>query len=165
MRIADLFPDPNAETLCRNYAALLFAKANFVTALEELEKRNMGNAEQGLQATVVSLGSIDKQEVKALAKKELTRFLSKIANLKNTEILRAVLTVLSQANGFEEFLNPFKLSLDIVETRDVTKFYDVQIEKREIIAGIVEKLSGSTDLLPPEYKKTEKDQPTKSQNA
>ena len=83
--------------------------------------------------------------------------MTKISDLKSTENLRIALAILSQTKGFEEFLNAFKLSLDIVETKDVSKFYDVQAEKREIIAGIVEKLSGSKDLLPPEYRKIQED--------
>ena len=157
LKIAELPLDPDAKKICRDYAALLSAKAYFAATLEEFERKNIGNAEQNLERVVNSLGDIDEKTVIALAKEELARFLNKIADLKNTEALRVALTSLSQTKGFEDFLSLFKLSLDIVETKDVTKFYDVQVEKREIIAGIVEKLSGSTDLLPLEYKKTRKD--------
>ena len=156
-KLADLLSHPSLKKTCKNNAALVATKANFETALAEFERKNMGNARQALEGAVHFLRGLDEEDVKALAKEELTRFLTKIADFKNTENLRVALKVLSKTKGFEEFLSPFKLSLDIVETKDVAKFYDVQVEKREIIAGIVERLSGSKDLLPPEYKKIHKD--------
>jgi tetratricopeptide (TPR) repeat protein len=157
LKIAELLPHPEAKKICKNSAALLSTKAYFDKALKEFAKKNFGNAEIDLKEVVQSLGNIDEKDVKAFAKEDVARFLIKIVELKSTEILRIALAILSQAKGFEEFLNTFKLSLDIVKTKDVAKFYDVQVEKREIIADIVERLSGSKDLLPPEYKKIRKD--------
>ena len=52
-----------------------------------------------------------------------------------------------------ELLKPLCKAVEIVETKDVQKYYKLQVEEREIVAEIVQKISKSEDLLPPEYKK------------
>ncbi|WP_269848591.1 hypothetical protein [Methanosarcina horonobensis] len=46
-----------------------------------------------------------------------------------------------------ELLKSLVKAVEIIETKDVQKYYKLQVEEREIVADIVQKISKSGDLL------------------
>jgi uncharacterized protein len=155
-KLAEIIDNSENKKCCISYGNLLLLKINFSRSIEELKKDNRGNAEQNLNEASHLLDNIDTSAEIKHAKQELTTFLNKVVDFKSIEYLRQSLSSLKHSKNYYEFLNPFEVALTVADSKDISKFYEVQVEKREIIAKIVENLMGSSDLLPLEYKSTKK---------
>jgi len=53
-----------------------------------------------------------------------------------------------KVDNYSELLKPLVKAVEIIDTKDVQKYYKLQVEEREIVADIVHKISKSGDLLP-----------------
>ena len=118
----------------------------------EFEKKNYGDATENLR-TVILNQSKSKKEIKEIIIEDIFGFLMDVTNLKNVEAFSLALKeVEGVSQELQELFKPFYVALGIIKTADTTKYYDVQIETREIVANIVQRVTGSTDLVPIEYK-------------
>jgi hypothetical protein len=57
-----------------------------------------------------------------------------------------------QKDEFEQLIRPIIKAIEIVETKDLKKYYDLQIEEREIVADVVRRITKSDELIPDEIK-------------
>jgi uncharacterized protein len=53
-----------------------------------------------------------------------------------------------EVDNYPELLKPLVKAVEIIETKDIQKYYKLQVEEREIVADIVQKISKSGHLLP-----------------
>jgi hypothetical protein len=147
LRAAELISDASSRQFLKNSAVHLFLVESFT----ELERQNTGNSVENLKNAIELIRNTEltKQQMKTTIE-ELTTFLTNVISLKNVEALRIIINEISDSLEFsKDFLKPFKVALEIVETGDVNKYYDVQMEVREVVAAIVAKLTGSDKLAPP----------------
>lgn len=65
------------------------------------------------------------------------------------EVLKIVIDEIMEIKGgiCPELLKSLVKAVEIIETKDVQKYYKLQVEEREIVADIVQKISKSGDLL------------------
>lgn len=93
--------------------------------------------------------SVEKEEVD----EELVEFLKKLVDIKNVEIVDMALEIMFKTRKeLKELFKPISIAVEIVKTRDIHKYYDIQVERREIVVEILKKLTGSIELLPEEYR-------------
>lgn len=52
----------------------------------------------------------------------------------------------------KELFEPISIAVEIVKSKDLSKYYELQVERREVVADIVKRLTGSEELLPEEYR-------------
>ncbi|MCZ7397495.1 MAG: hypothetical protein O8C59_03170, partial [Candidatus Methanoperedens sp.] len=73
------------------------------------------------------------------------------------QIIKAAVDEIIKLYGdkYEERLKLIIKALEIVETKDLQKYYNLQIEEREIVGDIVKKITKSDELLPEEIKRKE----------
>ncbi len=139
----------------KQYLTETAVDALLLHSFSELEKRNIGNSMESLKRAIeiIQKSELIEQQIKTTTEK-LTRFLMNVVNLRDIEALRLIINEISNSLEFsKEFVKPFKVALEIVETGDINKYYDVQMELRDIIAEIVAELTGSDKLAPPKEQK------------
>ena len=79
--------------------------------------------------------------------------LKKLIDTKNVEAVDMALSAISEKKEELKMLfEPISIAVEIVKSRDVRKYYELQVERREVVAEIVKKLTGSEELLPDEYR-------------
>ena len=125
----------------------------FHFALVQLKAENRGNAAKFMK--VVHESSLELKEYKVAML--MTNFLKSAIDSGDIQVVRiAVDEILkSYGNNYEERIKPIIKALEIIETKDIKKYYDLQIEEREIVADIVKKITKSDELLPDEIKRKE----------
>lgn len=66
------------------------------------------------------------------------------------EILKISIGEISElkVDDYLGLLKPIIKAVEIIETKDVQKYYKLQVEEKEIVADLVRKISKSEDLLP-----------------
>lgn len=132
--------------------------AHLNISTREFESNNYGNALENINSAMKALDSFsklskDKEEAKEGIKESLTEFVKELIDTKNVEVVEiALLAIFEKKKEFKELFEPIHIAVEIVKSRDVSKFYDLQVEMREVVAEIVNKLTGSEELLPEEYK-------------
>jgi hypothetical protein len=57
-----------------------------------------------------------------------------------------------QKDDLIEIIRPIIKAIEIVETKDLKKYYDLQIEEMKIVADVVKKITKSEELIPDEIK-------------
>lgn len=84
-------------------------------------------------------------------------FLKSAADTGELQIIKKASDEIIKLEGdeYRERIRPIIKAVEIVETRDIRKYYDLQIEEREIVADIVRKITGSNELVPEEIKNKE----------
>ena len=60
-----------------------------------------------------------------------------------------------KGDEYRELLKPIIKAIEIIETKDIQKYYNLQIEEREIVADIVRMVTKSDELVPEEIKRKE----------
>jgi tetratricopeptide (TPR) repeat protein len=125
-----------------NISWQVFIKKNYGDALE-----NLNSAIDAFDA--FSTFSKDKEKAKEDANEDLMSFLKVLINTKNVEAVEmALLAILEKKKELKELFGPISIAVKIVKSRDINKYYDLQVEMREVVADIVKKLTGSEELLP-----------------
>jgi len=118
---------------------------------EELKIGNFGNAKK----LITTIFDLEKRLEKEKFEASMMSFFRTTFDSGEFEILKTVIDEIMEIKGgsYPELLKPLVKAVEIVETKDVQKYYKLQVEEREIVAEIVQKVSESENLLPSEYKK------------
>ncbi len=124
----------------------------------EFAKNNIGNALENLNSAMGDFDhfselSEDKEKANEEINDDLMDFLKILIEQKNIKAVEMALRALAEKN--EELKRLFEListAVEIVKSKDLKKYYEQQVERREVVADIVKKLTGSQELVPEEYK-------------
>jgi tetratricopeptide (TPR) repeat protein/predicted AAA+ superfamily ATPase len=139
-------------------ALLLKGGIHLEMSLQEFKRNNYGNALENQNAAIDAFDACtalfkDKEKVKGNISEGLMEFLKELIDTKNVEAVEMTLsTIFGKKNELKALFEPISIALEIVKSEDVSKFYDLQVERREVVAEIVKKLTDSEELLPEEYK-------------
>jgi tetratricopeptide (TPR) repeat protein len=140
------------------YAWYLKGLTHLKISLQEFINKNYGNALENLNSVVdafdaFSTFSKDKAKVKEAINEALMAFLEELIDTKNVETVdMALLSIFEKKEALKELFAPIYIAVEIVKSGDVSKYYELQVERREVVADIVKKLTGSEELLPEEYR-------------
>ena len=127
-------------------------------SLDEFKSNNCGNALKNLDAAMDAFDTFhsllkDEKEEKIEIYKALTYYLKDLIDAKNVKAVDMALESIGKnKKGLKELFKPVSTAVEIVKSRDVSKYYELQVERREVVADIVKRLTGSEELLPEEYK-------------
>jgi tetratricopeptide (TPR) repeat protein len=119
-------------------------------AQDELKDNNRGSASK-----FIKYAFKDSFKLKDDAVKESTmRFLKSTTDTGILSVLKAAVDEIidQQKEEFEQLIRPIIKAIEIVETKDLKKYYDLQIEEREIVADVVNRITKSNELIPDEIK-------------
>ena len=130
---------------------------HLLIASREFKKKNYGNAIENLS---LAMGSFDNclkaeedKEVEEKVNSALVSFLKDLIENKNVEAVDIALKVMvEKREKLKELLELIILAVEIVKSKNKRKYYDIQVEKRDVVVDIVKRLTGSTELVPEEYK-------------
>lgn len=127
-----------------------FMDVCFNLARDELKDDNRGSASK-----FIKIAFKNSLKLKDDAVNELTmRFLKSAADTGILSVLKAAVEGIidQQKDEFEQLIRPIIKAIEIVETKDLKKYYDLQIEEREIVADVVKRITKSDELIPDEIK-------------
>lgn len=126
-----------------------FVEVCFILALNELKAENRGNASKFMEMAYGASSKIKEDKVILFT----VTFLKSAADSGLSVIKAAVDEIIKlKGNEYRERIKPVIKALEVVETKDITRYYDLQVEEREIVADIVRKITKSDELLPAEIK-------------
>lgn len=122
-------------------------------ALNELKAGNYGNVTRLMEMAFNSSQKLQKDRITSLT----MNFLKEVADSGEIRVIKVAVDEVIKLRGdeYQEHIRPIIKAIEIIETRDVQKFYSLQIEEREIVADIVRKITKSDELLPEELKRKE----------
>ncbi|MDD5615534.1 MAG: tetratricopeptide repeat protein [Candidatus Methanoperedens sp.] len=125
----------------------------FNFALDELKAGNRGNATKFMKVVHDMSAKLKEDKVAML----MINFLKSAADSGEIQVVKSAVDDIIKifGNKYEEYIKPIIKALEIIETKDIQKYYDLQIEEREIVADIVKKITKSDNLLPDEIKRRE----------
>ena len=127
-------------------------------SLREFNRNNYGIAMENQNAALDAFDTYsvlfkDKEKTKKIISKDIMALLEDLIATKNTEAVEMALnSMFERKKELKELFEPIHIAVEIVKSEDVSKFYNLQVEMREVVADIVKKLTGSEELLPEEYK-------------
>jgi len=119
-------------------------------AQDELKNNNRGSASK-----FIKIAFKNSFKLKNAAVKKLTMgFLKSAADTGILSVIKAAVEEIidQQKDEFEQLIRPITKAIEIVETKDLKKYYDLQIEEREIVADVVKRITRSDELIPDEIK-------------
>ncbi len=128
-----------------------FVEFCLILAMEELEDSNRGSATKFIK---MAFENSSKLEIGIV--KELTmNFLKAAADSGELQVIKAAAEEILnlQKDEFTGLIRPITKAIEIIETRDLNKYYDLQVEEREIVADVVKKITKSDELVPDEIKR------------
>ncbi|PWB49262.1 MAG: hypothetical protein C3F06_14950, partial [Candidatus Methanoperedenaceae archaeon] len=125
----------------------------FNFALDELGAGNRGNSTKFMKVVHKISTELKEDKVTMLT----INFLKSAAYSGDLQIVKVAVDEIIKlyGNKYEERIKPIIRAIEIVETKDIQKYYSLQIEEREIVGDIVKKITKSDELLPEEIKKKE----------
>ena len=87
----------------------------------------------------------------------MINFLKSAADSGDLQVVKAAVDEIIKlyGNKYEERIKFISKALEIIETKDIQKYYNLQIEEREIVGDIVKRITKSDELLPEEIKRKE----------
>ena len=132
---------------------ILFGKAevHLKISIQQIERNNYGNATENLISAINCFSKFWKDNEEQI-KEMIIEFFKELMDMRQIKPVKISLeTILNQRKDLKEFLEPIIIAVEIVETRNIKKYYDLQVEERELVADIVKNLTGSEELLPEEY--------------
>ena len=126
---------------------------NLNLALKELKVNNLGNASKLIKTAHEYSSKLKDEDANALT----IDFLKEAAE-SGMPVVKAAVHEILKLNGdkYGDKIKPITKAIEIVETEDMQKYYDLQVEEREIVADIVRKITKSDDLIPEEIKRKER---------
>ena len=139
-KIGDMKPD-----LIEDFTEICLA-----LALEELKDGNRGSA-----AKFITMAFENSSKLETDIIKELTmNFLKDAADSGELQVIKTAADEIlpHQKDEFSGLIRPITKAIEIIETKDLNKYYDLQIEEREIVADVVKKITKSDELVPDEIK-------------
>ncbi len=130
----------------------IFIDICFNIALSELEDGNPGNGTKLIKMAFNAGSKLKSDKITAMVMKFLNA-----ASESGLQVIKIAIDeiIKMQEDGYQELLRPIIKAVEIIETKDIQKYYDLQIEEKEIVADIVKKITKSDDLLPEEIKRRE----------
>lgn len=119
--------------------------------LEELKIGNTGNGKKLIRTVFDFETRIEKEKFET----SMMNFFKKTVSSGEFEVLKTAIeeTVEIMEGNYPELLKPLIRAVEIVETKDIQKYYKLQVEEREIVAEIVQKISRPEDLLLSEHRR------------
>lgn len=119
-------------------------------ALEELKNGNRGNADKFIKMAFENSSKLEIGIVKEFA----MNFLKAAIDSGELQVIKTAAEEIldQQKDELAGLLRPITKAIEIIETRDLNKYYDLQIEEREIVADVVRKITKSDELVPDEIK-------------
>ncbi len=135
------------------YALVNFIDISFSIAIYELKVGNSGNARRLIEAAYNKGNKIKAKDISELT----MAFLKKTASTGEISLVKAAVDeiIRLKGEGYNELIKPLIKALEIVESKDIQKYYSLQVEEREIVADIVKTITRSDELLPDEIKRKE----------
>jgi len=127
-----------------------FTKICLNLALEELKDGNRGSA-----AKFIKMAFENSSKLEIGIVKELTmNFLKAATDFGELQVIKTAADEILPLKKYEftGLFRPITKAIEIIETKDLNKYYDLQIEEREIVADVVEKITKSDELVPDEIK-------------
>ena len=124
-----------------------------ILARDELKDDNRGNASKFIKFAFKNSFKLKNDVVK-----ELTMgFLKSATDTGILSVMKAAVEEIvdQRKDEFEQLIRPIIKAIEIVETKDLKKYYDLQIEEREIVADVVKRITKSDELIPDEIKRKE----------
>jgi len=141
------------------YAWIGIGRVHLAISLQEFKKKNSGNALENLESAMAPLDSFsrflkDKEKAKKAINGAIMKFLKELIKTGNVETVKMALKALFETEKeiLKDLFEPIFIATEIVESKDINKYYELQVERREVVAEIVKKLTGSEELLPVEYR-------------
>ncbi|KAF5410316.1 MAG: hypothetical protein C5S43_04925 [Candidatus Methanocomedens sp.] len=116
-----------------------------ILAMEELKDSNCGSA-----AKFIKMAFENSSKLEIGIVKELTmNFLKDSADSGELQVIKAAAEEIlnQQKDELTGLLRPILKAIEIIETRELKKYYDLQIEEREIVADVVRKITKSDELV------------------
>ena len=132
----------------------LKGQMHLVASVRDFKRSNYGNALEAINSAINAFDTFttfskDKEKAKEAINDIFMAFLRELINAKDVETLdMALLAVFEKKKELKELFEPISTAVEIVKSRDVSKYYELQVERREVVADIVKKLTGSEELLP-----------------
>ena len=122
----------------------------FDLARDELKDDNRGSASKFIKFAFKNSFKLKDNVVK----ESTMGFLKSTADTGILSVLKAAVEEIigQQKDEFEQLIRPIIKAIEIVETKDLKKYYDLQIEEREIVADVVKRITKSDELIPDEIK-------------
>ncbi|AKB30679.1 TPR domain protein, putative component of TonB system [Methanosarcina siciliae T4/M] len=113
---------------------------------EELRIGNLGSGRKFIRTIFDLEPQLEKEKFEA----SMINFFKNVVDSGELEILKISIGEILElkVDSYPELLKPLIKAVEIIETKDVRKYYKLQVEEREIVADIVQKISKSGDLLP-----------------
>lgn len=129
----------------------VFMQICLIIALGELKDGNRGNADKFIKMAFENSSKLEMNMVKEFT----MTFLKGAANSGELHVIKAAAKEIlnQQIDEFTGLLRFLLKGIEIIETKDLNKYYDLQIEDREIVADVVKKITKSDELVPDEIKK------------
>ena len=139
-KIADQYP----------YLIIKFVEFSLALALEELKDGNRGSAAKFIK---MAFENSSKLEI-GIVKEFTMNFLKAATDFGELQVIKTAADEILPMKKYEftHLLRPITKAIEIIETRDLNKYYDLQIEEREIVADVVKKITKSDELVPDEIK-------------
>ena len=130
---------------------------HLMISLREFNKNNYGNALENLNSALEAFNAFSthskSEESKERVSEGLMAFMMGLIDTKNVKAVEMALLALFEKNKeLRELFEPIHIAVEIVKNKDVNRYYELQVEIRELVAEIVKKLTGSEELLPEEYR-------------
>ena len=127
-----------------------FINICFDLARDELKDDNRGSASKFIKFAFKNSFKLKDNVVK----ESTMGFLKSTADTGILSVLKAAVEEIigQQKDEFEQLIRPIIKAIEIVETKDLKKYYDLQIEEREIVADVVKRITKSDELIPDEIK-------------
>lgn len=125
----------------------------FNFALDELKAGNRGISTKFMKVVHEISAELKEDKVAMLT----INFLKSAADSGDIQIVKVAVDEIIKlyGNKYEERIKPIIKAIEIVETKDIQKYYNLQIEEREIVGDVVKKITKSDELLPEEIKRKE----------
>ena len=122
-----------------------------ILALEELKDGNRGSAAKFIKMAFENSSKLEKNTVKEFT----INFLKDAADSGELQVIKTAADEIlpHQKDEFSGLIRPITKAIEIIETKDLNKYYDLQIEEREIVADVVKKITKSDELVPDEIKR------------
>jgi Flp pilus assembly protein TadD/DNA-binding MarR family transcriptional regulator len=124
----------------------------------ESRKNNYGNALENLNSAVKAFDRFIElakgtEKAKESIRVAFMEYLKELIEAENVKVIEMALNALFEKNEeFKKLFEPISTAVEIVKSKDLNKFYELQVERREVVADIVKKLTGSDELVPEEYR-------------
>ena len=129
-------------------------QAHLAISLQEFKRNNYGNALENLTSAMDAFDNFsgflkDREKGKEARNDDIMTFLKELIAAKNVEAVDMALNaIFEKKEELKELLEPIYVAVEIVKSKDVSKYYELQVERREVVAEIVKRLTGSEELLP-----------------